>query len=131
MRLELVGLLLALTANGCAQLADDGLPAPQTGERFLHDQFVRARARMTEPYVLAGEDTLLLSRTFRYQLQRLGDARFAALLSKEPLDVISAVGGFIESRIARAHPQTDRVLQSVPNIEFPAERVTAANAKLE
>jgi hypothetical protein len=123
--------LLALSVMGCAHVADDGLPAPQTGERYLHDQFARARARMAEPYILGGEDVDVLLRTFSYQLRRLGDERFALALSKEAPDVIAAVGGFIGNSARKENPRTDRVLRSVPSILFPAVRITDEDAKRE
>ena len=122
-------IMVAAILVGCSHLADDGLPAPQTGEHYLHAQFARARARMDEPYILAGEDTLLLSRTFSCQLRRLGDARFAHALSQEPRDIISAVGHFVQASPPEIpHPQTHAVLERVPSIRFPAVRVTEEDA---
>ena len=83
---------------------------------------------MGEPYILAGEDTLMLYRTFKFQLARVGDGRFAAALSVESPDVIAAVGGFIEPRSLDDRPRTQAVLKSVPQIVFPAERVTKEDA---
>jgi hypothetical protein len=108
------------------------IPASVTGAQHLHAQFAEARARMAEPYILAGEDVERLFFTFRDQLRRLGDERFAAALSKESPDVVAAVAGFTDFRsLDSGYPQTRRVLESAPKIDFPAVKVTDEDRKRE
>ena len=115
-----------------AACAQRGIPIPPsvTGEQHLHSQFAEARARMAQPYILAGEDVERLFFTFRDQLHKLGDGRFAAAISQEPPEVIAAVAGFMDLRsLDPDFPQTRRVLLSAPKIDFPAVRVTDEDRK--
>ena len=117
-----------------ASCVQHGIPIPRsmTGEQHLHRKFVEARARMAEPYILAGEDVERLYFTFRDQLRQLGDERFAAALSKEPPDVVAAVAGFTDVRSLEPNfPQTRRILDSAPKINFPAVKITEEDRKRE
>ncbi len=119
-----VAFLASVLLAGCA--------APQYGEwytpvgkRLLHSQFLEARVRMDEPYVLAGEDVERIYFTFRNQLRHLGDARFAAALSRERHDVIAAVAELIDvASLGPQFPKTSRVCESAPKISFPAVKIT-------
>ena len=123
MTLRLLAVFLVLLFPGCVVRPGE-IPVSQTGEKYLHEQFWQARKRMFEPYILAGEDTFLLYRTFQAQLERLGDRRFSAALSKEDELVIAAVRGFIQPTTVAEYPLTKALLSSAPHFQFPAERVT-------
>jgi hypothetical protein len=85
---------------------------------------------MDEPYILAGEDVERLYATFRNQLRRLGDTRFATALSQERPDVVAAVGELLDTAsLAPQFPQTYRVCRSAPNIPFPAVKITEEDRK--
>jgi hypothetical protein len=125
----MIVVLSAFTFGGCA--SDPFQPRPSvTGVRALHGQFLDARARMDEPYIIAGEGDMGLMLTFRDQLNRLGDERFAAALSQEPPDVVAAVWWFVDPRLARSPcPKTIAVLASAPPIRFAAVRATEEDLK--
>jgi len=84
---------------------------------------------MAEPYILAGEDTLTLFRTFEAQMKRLGDMRFASALSKERPDVIATVGGFFQPSTLARCPLTTALISAAPKTRFPAQRVTKEDSE--
>jgi hypothetical protein len=93
----------------------------------LHSQFLQARQRMSEPYILAGDDVEGLYDTFRRQIHRLGDPQFATALAQEPPDVIAAVGCFIPFGLVC--PRTRALIGSMPHVSFPADRITEEDRK--
>ena len=62
-------------------------------------------------------------------LVRLGDTRFSSALSHENGETQSAVAHYLETRILKNYPKTEKLLQSAPKIDFPSD--TAARKSEE
>ena len=143
MRTLLAGLLLSL--GGCASTPQQtfvgppdfqewmhrALAQPDSNPAFhrfalayrgeaegLHAYFAEAlrQAESAEINVEAGEG---LSWELRAIIQHIGDAPFAAALASEPERARSALASCFAGVASPAYPQTKRLLDDAPKIDFP------------
>jgi hypothetical protein len=84
----------------------------------LQREFARAEVRMNEPLTLAGEDIQALYLEYKALLEKLGDKRFAAALSRQSPRVRAAVREFVPD--LNRYPATRQVLFDTPSFDFPA-----------
>ena len=123
---RLFGVTAVFLLTACASPSSESGSVAHS-EQSLHAQFLEARQRVSQPYILLGHDTEERYDTFGQQIRRLGDVRFAAALSREPPDVIAAVGHFIQYELVC--PRTRALIRSVPDVSFIAVRMTEEDAK--
>jgi hypothetical protein len=95
----------------------------------LRELFQQAFARMQEPYVLGGEDVSSLITDLWFALVHYGDRRFAQALAAESAQTRAAVAWFIQTPLQEsASPQTRKVSEEAPSIDFPAVQISNRNA---
>jgi hypothetical protein len=115
--------------------------ALKSNREAIHDCFMASYLRSSSPF-LGGEDCMAIRTGLSELLFRVGDRAFSQALSVERPEVIGAVkywirlspgfyrqGGYAPFSIDR-YPKTKKLLDSVPDVDFPLNEDSPRRAPL-